>query len=145
MDPLGLSLENFDAIGRWRTVDESQTSIDASAILLDGTKFEGPAGLRRMLLERSDQFVANVTEKLLTYALGRGVEHYDHPAVRRIVREAAASRYSFASILVAITNSVPFQMRRAEPPPSSTVAVHGQRGEIRSGRTDARTNRQGEQ
>jgi hypothetical protein len=121
MDPLGLSLENFDAIGRWRNVDESQVSIDASATLLDGTKFAGPSGLRNVLLDRSDQFVTNVTEKLLTYALGRGVEHYDHPAVRKIVREAAESRYTLGSILVGITKSIPFQMRSVEA--GSTVAA----------------------
>jgi mono/diheme cytochrome c family protein len=126
MDPLGLSLENFDAIGQWRTVDESQMPIDASARLLDGTKFEGPAGLRRMLLDRSNQFVTNVTEKLLTYALGRGVEYYDSPAVRTIVREAAESGYTFGSIVVGIARSVPFQMRSVEAPaPSSTAVAAG--------------------
>jgi hypothetical protein len=126
MDPLGLSLENFDAIGQWRTADESQLPIDASATLLDGTRFDGPAGLRRMLLDRSNQFVTNVTEKLLTYALGRGVEYYDNPAVRKIVREAAESGYTFGSIVAGIAKSVPFQMRSAEAPaPSSTAVAAG--------------------
>jgi hypothetical protein len=123
MDPLGLALENFDAIGRFRRVDESQTPIDASAVLLDGTKFEGPAGLRQMLLDRSDQFVSNMVEKLLTYALGRGVEHYDQPAIRAIVRETAGDRHRFGSLLVAIVKSVPFQMRSTEDRPPAAVAA----------------------
>jgi mono/diheme cytochrome c family protein len=123
MDPLGLSLENFDAVGKWRNVDESQTAIDASAVLLDGAKFAGPSGLRNMLLDRSDQFVTTVTEKLLTYALGRGLEYYDYPAVRKAVHDAAKDRDSFGSILVAITKSVPFQMRRAEVKESAAASV----------------------
>ena len=81
MDPLGLSLENFDAIGRWRTTDAG-TPIDASGVLLDGTKVDGPAALRRALVAQREQFVRTVTDKLLTYAIGRGLEHYDAPAIR---------------------------------------------------------------
>ena len=92
IDPLGFALENFDAIGRWRTVDESFNPIDASGVLPDGTKFNGVAELRAALVRRPERFVATVTEKLLTYALGRGLEHYDMPAVRRIVPTSAQGR-----------------------------------------------------
>ena len=93
IDPAGFALEHFDAIGRWRAVDESYNPIDASGALPDGTPFEGAAGLRAALTRRPERFVTTVTEKLMTYALGRGVEHYDMPAVRRILREAAADGY----------------------------------------------------
>jgi mono/diheme cytochrome c family protein len=111
MDPLGFALENFDAIGKWRP-SESGVPIDASGSLPDGTSFEGPSGLRQMLAGREQAFVATVTTKLLTYALGRGVEHYDMPAIRKIVRDTGnESRWS--SIIMGIVKSVPFQMRRA--------------------------------
>ena len=113
MDPLGFALENFDAIGRWRTVSESDTPIDASGVLPDGRRFEGPAGLRTALLHAPDQFVHTVTEKLLTYALGRGIEHVDAPTIRAIVRDAERDGYSFASIVLGIVNSTPFQMRKS--------------------------------
>jgi hypothetical protein len=113
MDPLGFALENFDAIGRWRTVDrDAGEAIDASGQLVDGRVVEGPMDLREALLERPEQFVQTLTEKLLTYALGRGVEHHDMPAVRRIVREAAADDYRFSSILLGIAGSEPFRMAR---------------------------------
>ncbi|MGH9242611.1 MAG: DUF1592 domain-containing protein [Vicinamibacterales bacterium] len=112
MDPLGLSLENFDAVGKWRTLGESSASIDASGVFPDGSKFQGAAGLKQMLL-RSERFVPTVTEKLLTYALGRGLEHYDAPAVRTIVRNAARDDYRFASLITGIVQSAPFTMRRA--------------------------------
>jgi mono/diheme cytochrome c family protein len=112
MDPLGLSLENFDFVGRWRTVDEALMPIDASAVMPDGTKFAGPAGLRGILLNHPDRFVRTVTEKMLTYALGRGLEYYDMPAVRRIVRDASRSEYRASSLVIGIVNSLPFQMRR---------------------------------
>ena len=92
MDPLGFALENFDAIGRWRTTSEAGRPIDASGALPDGTQFDGPASCARLLLARREEFVATRDEKLLTYALGRGVEYYDVPAVRRIVRDAARRR-----------------------------------------------------
>ena len=113
MDPLGFALENFDAIGRWRTVSESNTPIDASGVLPDGRRFEGPAGLRTALLQAPEQFVHTVTEKLLTYALGRGVEHFDAPTIRAIVRDAERDGYRFASIVLGIVNSTPFQMRES--------------------------------
>ena len=114
MDPLGFALENFDAVGAWRTRDAG-LPIDASAILADGTtSFEGPAGLRRVLLGRSAQFVETLTEKLLTYALGRGIEHYDRPAIRAIVRAAAEDDYRWSSLILGIVESTPFRMRRSE-------------------------------
>ena len=114
MDPLGLALENFDLVGRWRTFDESATAIDASGIMPNGTAFNGPAELRQALLANAEQFVTTATEKLLTYALGRGVEYYDGPAVRAIVRDAAGNDNRFASSLIlGVVKSRPFQMRRA--------------------------------
>ena len=114
MDPLGFALENFDALGAWRTLDAG-VPIDASAVLADGaTRFDGPAGLRRVLLDRSEQFVETVTEKLLTYALGRGIEHYDRPVIRAVVRAAAADDYRWSSLILGIVESTPFRMRRTE-------------------------------
>jgi mono/diheme cytochrome c family protein len=109
MDPIGFSLENFDATGKWQTRD-GEKPIDASGELTDGTKTVGPASLRQGLLRYSPQFVRTVTEKLLTYALGRGVESADMPVVRAIVREAAANEYRFSSLVVGIVRSQPFQM-----------------------------------
>jgi uncharacterized protein DUF1592/uncharacterized protein DUF1588/uncharacterized protein DUF1585/uncharacterized protein DUF1587/uncharacterized protein DUF1595 len=115
MDPLGFALENFDAVGRWRTLSEGNTPIDASGALPDGTTFDGPAELRRLLAGRRDEFVRTVIEKMLVYALGRGLEYYDMPTVRRIQREAAAADYRWSSLVQAIVQSTPFQMRRSEP------------------------------
>ncbi|HZM97492.1 MAG TPA: DUF1592 domain-containing protein [Vicinamibacterales bacterium] len=112
MDPLGLSLENFDAIGRWRTLGESSAPIDASGAAPDGTRFDGPDGLRNVLL-RSDRFVATLTEKMMTYALGRGLEYYDAPSVRAILRDAARDEYRLSSLIVGIVQSPPFKMRKA--------------------------------
>jgi hypothetical protein len=112
MDPLGFALENFDALGKWRT-SEGGTPIDPSGQLPDGTRFQGPAELRKILLSRREQFVTTVTEKLLTYALGRGLEHYDQPVVRKIVREAAPNGYRWSSLIVGVVSSTPFQMRRS--------------------------------
>ena len=112
MDPLGFALENFDAVGKWRATDGG-SPIDASGALPDGAAFDGPAGLREMLVKRRAEVVEAVTAKLLTYALGRGVDTADMPAIRRIVREAAASDYRWSSIVLGITRSTPFQMRRA--------------------------------
>jgi hypothetical protein len=114
MDPLGFALENFDAIGRWRTLSESKTPIDATGQLPDGTQFEGPTGLRTALLRSGDQFVTTIAEKLLTYALGRGVEAYDAPTVRALVRDAARDDYRFSSLVTGIVNSTPFQMRKSQ-------------------------------
>jgi hypothetical protein len=113
MDPLGFSLENFDGIGRWRDSAAPGTGpIDASGVLPDGTPFDGPAGLRDILLSKRDQFVETFTERLLTYALGRGLEEYDQPIIRRITREAAADDQRWSSIILGIVRSAPFQMRR---------------------------------
>jgi hypothetical protein len=109
MDPLGFALENFDAIGKWRNTDEGVT-IDPSAALPDGTKLDGITGLRKVLLGRREQFASTFTEKLLTYALGRELEYYDFPAVRKIVRDSAAGDYRWSSIIVGVVKSVPFQM-----------------------------------
>ena len=113
MDPLGLALENFDAIGRWRGHMPGGTAIDASGAMPDGAPFDGPAELRGLLVRNPEQFVTVVTEKLLTYALGRGVEHYDAPAVREIVRAASEHDYGLASLIVGVVRSTPFQMRLA--------------------------------
>ncbi|HKH72042.1 MAG TPA: DUF1592 domain-containing protein [Vicinamibacterales bacterium] len=111
MDPLGLSLENFDAVGKWRTLGESSAAIDAKGRAPDGTVFEGPAGLRDVLLH-SDRFVPTLTEKMMTYALGRGLEYSDMPAVRAIVRDAAKNDYRLSGLIVGIVQSPPFRMRR---------------------------------
>ena len=117
MDPLGFALENFDAVGRWRTTSgAANTPVDASGLLPDGTKFKGPAELRNILLSRSDQFVTVVTEKLLTYALGRGLEYYDAPSVRKIARDLASSEYRWSSLILGVVKSDPFQMRRSREP-----------------------------
>jgi uncharacterized protein DUF1592/uncharacterized protein DUF1588/uncharacterized protein DUF1587/uncharacterized protein DUF1585/uncharacterized protein DUF1595 len=107
-EPIGLALENFDAVGSWRTQD-GDSPIDASGVLVDGSKVDGVASLRETLVRRSDQFVRVVTEKMLTYALGRGVEYQDMPLVRSIVRESAGTNYNFSSIVLGIVNSAPFQ------------------------------------
>jgi hypothetical protein len=121
MDPMGLALENFDQAGRWRAVDDGMdsrrsdfTKIDTSGVFPDGTKFDGPVELRKILTDRSDRFVNTVTEKLLTYALGRGLEYYDEPAVRAIVRGARPDEYRFSTVVIGIVNSLPFQMRRSD-------------------------------
>ena len=112
MDPLGFALENFNAVGVWRTIDDTGGDIDASGALPDGTAFAGVEEFRTAL-ENSDLFVMTLAEKLLTYGLGRGVEAYDQPAVRAIVRDAAASDYRFSALIAGVVRSPPFQMRRA--------------------------------
>ena len=114
MDPLGFSLENFDALGAWRTNDVTGGPIDASGMLLDGTKFEGPVELRQRLVAQKELFLNAVTEKLITYALGRHMEYYDAPAIRKIVKDAAADDYRWSSVILGIVKSMPFQMRRSE-------------------------------
>ena len=110
-EPLGFALENFDAVGAWRTHDEG-VPVDATGVIVDGTKVDGPGSLREVLVRYSDQFVRVVTEKLLIYALGRGVEYQDMPMVRSIVRDSAASQYKFSSIVLGIVKSAPFQMNQ---------------------------------
>ena len=113
MDPVGLSTENFDAIGRFRTLSEAGTPIDASGGLPDGSTFEGALGLRKAVVNRPDLFVTTLTEKLMTYALGRGLEYYDAPAVRGITRAARGQDYRFSALVLGIVNSTPFRMRRS--------------------------------
>jgi hypothetical protein len=115
MEPIGFALENFDATGKWRTKDGS-VAIDTSGILPDGTKVEGPADLRKSLLSRPEQLAHTVTDKLLTYALGRGVEYYDAPVVRKILKDAAPGNYRWSSLIAGIVKSRPFQMRRTPEP-----------------------------
>jgi uncharacterized protein DUF1588/uncharacterized protein DUF1585/uncharacterized protein DUF1592 len=110
MDPIGFTLENFDLVGKWREYD-GKTLIDATADMVDGTKLSGPATLRSALLSRSDMFVTLATEKLLTYAAGRAVTAHDMPAIRKIVRNAAANEYRFSSLVLGVVKSEPFQMR----------------------------------
>jgi hypothetical protein len=119
MDPVGFALENFDAVGRWRD-KEHGVPVDTIARLVDGREIDGATGLRTALLTYSDRFVHTVTEKLMTYALGRGLEYYDMPAVRAIVREAEEDDYRFSSILMGIVSSDAFRMRAAETLPEAT-------------------------
>ena len=115
MDPVGFSLENFDAVGRWRTTEE-RLPVDASGGFPDGSKFEGVGGLEQALLARPDLFAATLTEKLLTFALGRGVDLSDAPAVRAIVRRAEAEDFRFSALVLGLVNSPPFQLRRTPNP-----------------------------
>ena len=119
MDPIGLSLENFDAIGAWRTRDSSSvtnlgTPIDASGQLIDGTSVDGVVALRHALLRDPELLVGTVTEKLLVFALGRGLSHYDMPVVRSIIRESAKQNYRFSSLIIGIVRSTPF-LKRIKP------------------------------
>ena len=110
MDPVGFSLENFDLVGKWRDLD-GKTRIDATAEMVDGTKLDGPASLRRALLDRSDMFVSVATEKLMTYATGRAVTPYDMPAIRKIIRDSANTDFRLSSLVLGVVKSEPFQMR----------------------------------
>jgi hypothetical protein len=113
MDPIGFALENYDGVGQWRSSDAG-APIDASGKLPDGTQFSGLAGLSKLLATKyRDDFVRTATQKLLTYALGRGLDYYDNPAVRSITREAAGENYRMSAFVVAIVKSAPFQMRRS--------------------------------
>jgi hypothetical protein len=132
MDPIGFSLENFDGIASWRTEDEGQP-VDASAQVFDGTKINGPVGLRTWLLGYSDQFVQVVAEKLLTYALGRGVEYQDMPLVRSIAREAARSENRFSALVLGVVRSKPFQMNMKLPDVPVEARADGARGEGKKG------------
>jgi hypothetical protein len=122
LDPLGLALENFDAIGRWRT-KEPGGEVDASGRLADGTEVTGPVELRAALAARPEQFVGVIVEKLLTYALGRGLEPYDMPTVRKIVREAEGEGYRFSALVLGVANSTPFRMKRAQADAQATTAA----------------------
>jgi hypothetical protein len=113
MDPIGFSLENYDAIGKWR-LEFADQPIDASGLLPDGNTFDGPDGLRDLLLERPNDLVGTITEKLLRFALGRSLEYYDMPQVRAIVRTAAEDDYRWSSVILGVIESTPFQMRRTQ-------------------------------
>lgn len=113
MDPVGFALENYDAVGRWRTIEEGKP-VDASGGFPDGSKFAGVTGLEAALVQRPEVFVGTLTEKLLTFALGRGVEFYDAPAVREVVRKARASDFRFSELIVAVVTSTPFRMRTSQ-------------------------------
>jgi uncharacterized protein DUF1585/uncharacterized protein DUF1588 len=114
IDPLGFALENFDVIGGWRTVDESGQPVDATGTTVGGAKVMGLAGLRALLLEQPEQFPRTVTEKLFAYALGRRLEYYDRPAVRKIVRDAAAENYRWSSLVLGIVKSPAFLTRASQ-------------------------------
>jgi hypothetical protein len=120
MDPIGFSLENFDAIGRWRTRDGA-SEINATGVLADGTQLDGPRSLQWALMQYTPQFLRTVTGKLLTYSLGRGVQYYDMPLVRQIVREAESDNYRFSALVLGIVKSAPFQVRTS--PLSQEAAI----------------------
>jgi len=122
MDPLGFALENFDATGKWRTLDAG-TPIDSSGVLPNGTAFKGPSGLRDALLSRKEQFVQAMTQKLLAYALGRQIEAYDMPTVRKVVHNARKDDYRWQSIIGGIVKSQPFQMRTVPPALAAPMSV----------------------
>jgi hypothetical protein len=113
MDPIGLALENFDGVGQWRSMD-SGFPIDASGQLVDGTAVNGPASVRKALLDRPEAFVGAMTEKLLMYGAGRETKYYDMPVVRGVMRDAARNRYRFSELVLGIVKSAPFQMRVKE-------------------------------
>jgi len=120
MDPLGFALENFDAIGRWRTRDEGG-DIDPAATMPGGASFSGPQGLKQYLLARPEEFASATVARLLTYALGRQLDARDQAAIRQILRETEAGGYRFQDVIVAIVNSVPFQMRQTQGKPEGPL------------------------
>ena len=123
IDPVGFALENFDPVGQWRTADADGTPLDTRGVLADGSKVDGPVALRKVILSRPDAFVTTLTERLMTYALGRGVEPSDMPVIRGIVRKAAPRNYALQAIIGGIVESAPFQMRtRLETEPATRVA-----------------------
>jgi hypothetical protein len=125
IDPLGFALENFDVLGGWRSVDETGHKVDTEGTTANGTSVNGFPGLRKLLLAQPDEFPRTVTEKLLAYAIGRRLEYYDLPAVRKIVREAEADHYRWSSIILGIVKSAPFLMQA--PPQSSPAGSVAQR------------------
>ena len=114
MDPIGFALENFDGTGAWR-IHDSGFDVDARGQLVDGTRVDSPVSLRQALVSHSDAFIRTFTGKLLTYALGRGVEYYDQPTIRAIAKDAARNNNRFTSFVLGIVESTPFQTRRSEP------------------------------
>jgi hypothetical protein len=124
MDPLGFSLENFDTVGSYRSMDRfTRTKIDTSGKLVDGTAVNGPADLRRALLQHPEQFAQTFTEKMMTYALGRGVEYYDMPSIRKIVKDSKRDNFKFSSIVMGIITAPAFQSSMVEEPASTQVAA----------------------
>jgi hypothetical protein len=115
MDPIGFALENFDGLGKWRDFggDDGTEAINPHGVLPDGTPFDGPTGLRQVLLSRQDLFVENFIERLLTYAMGRGVEEYDRPVIRRIARESASGGDKWSSVILSIVKTKSFRMIQA--------------------------------
>jgi hypothetical protein len=113
MDPIGFAMENFDAVGRWRNNDNGN-AIDTSGVFVDGSKFDGIAGLKKALLAHPEQFVHTVAGKLMMYGVGRNLQYFDEPAIRTVVRDAAKDNYTFASLILGIVKSPPFQMRTAQ-------------------------------
>jgi hypothetical protein len=113
MDPIGFAFENFDAVGRYRATD-GKFPIDPSGTLPDGRSFKGPAELKKILRDKKDLFARNLAEKMLTYALGRGLEHYDKPAVDAIVAALAKNDYRFSTLITEVAKSFPFRMRRGK-------------------------------
>jgi hypothetical protein len=113
LDPLGFSLENFDGVGTYRTTDGG-APIDPSGTLVDGSKFAGPATFRQALVRYDTSLLTTLVDKMLTYALGRGTEPYDMPAIRQVLREAAPAQHRWSALVLGIVKSTPFQMRRAE-------------------------------
>jgi hypothetical protein len=121
IDPLGLALDNFDVTGVWRIRDNG-SPVDSSGELYDGSKLDGPGGLRAALLKHQDVFMLSFTESLMTYALGRRVEYYDMPAIRQIVSTAKAKNYRFSAFITGVANSAAFRMGRVAPAEATTEA-----------------------
>jgi hypothetical protein len=124
IDPVGFALENFDAVGQWREFEADGSPVDATGAVPGGSEFRGVAGLEDAILARPNLFVTALTENLMTFGLGRGVEYYDASALRKIVRQAEENNYRFSSLILGIVQSVPFQMRRVEvkEPQSARIA-----------------------
>jgi hypothetical protein len=122
MDPLGFALENFDGIGEWRR-KEVAGPVDPTGQLGDGTPVDGPVGLRRAIMAKPEMFVRTLTQKLMTYGLGRGIEHGDKPLVRGVAREVAKQNYRFSALVLGIVKSSPFQMKKAQAEPSTMTAA----------------------
>jgi len=127
IDPVGFALENYDAVGQWRTKTREGLAIDTAGVLSDGSKVDSPTALREALMARPDVFVGTITEKMLIYALGRGLEPVDMPVVRSVVKNAAAQNYAMQSIVLGIVRSVPFQMRTALRPAAAPVTTSAQK------------------
>ena len=123
LDPIGFALENFDAVGVWQDKTRDGLEIDSAGVLADGTPIDGPVQLRNALLSRPDVFAGTVTEKLLIYALGRGLDAADMPVVRGIVRNAAQDEYRLSSIVLGIVDSLPFQMRTKLTEPDAVESI----------------------